>query len=148
MSLFYKLIILGLLLALAAPFIMKKPDGTPFMTWQQLMPDNVKSAIKKDTQLYRWKDDKGHWQYTDTPPENNQAERIAVKTTINSMKTIELPEGYQTKKQEPENEQDQHSGLSLPTTAPLTEVPKLLEDIDGIQKKYDARQSQIDAATR
>ncbi len=107
MSLFYKLIILGLLLALAAPFIMKKPDGTPFMTWQQLMPDNVKSAIKKDTQLYRWKDDKGHWQYTDTPPGNNQAEKIAVKTTINSMKTIELPEGYQAKKQEPENQQDQ-----------------------------------------
>lgn len=148
MSLFYKLIILGLLLALASPFIMKKPDGTPFMTWQQLMPDNVTSAIKKDTQLYRWKDDKGQWQYTDTPPENNQAEQITVKTTINSMKTIELPEGYQPKKQEPENQQNQNSGLSLPTTAPLTEVPKLLEDIDGIQKKYDTRQSQIDAATR
>ncbi|MEH6346557.1 MAG: DUF4124 domain-containing protein [Bermanella sp.] len=148
MSLFYKLIILGLILALASPFIMKKPDGTPFMTWQQLMPDDVKSSFKKDTQLYRWKDDKGHWQYTDTPPENNQAERIVVKATINSMKTIELPEGYQPKKEEPVNPQNQNSGLSLPTTAPLTEVPKLLEDIDGIQAKYDARQSQIDAATR
>ena len=148
MSLFYKLIILGLILALAAPFIMKKPDGTPFMTWQQLMPDTIQSAVKKDTKLYRWKDDKGHWQYTDTPPENNQAEQIAVKTTINSMKTIELPEGYQPQKEEPENQPGQNSGLSLPTTAPLTEVPKLLEDIDGIQEKYDARQGQIDAATR
>lgn len=154
MSMFYKLIILGLILALAAPFIMKKPDGTPFMTWEQFMPgskdvlNKIKSSTQSDTQLYRWKDAKGHWQYTDTPPENGQGEKIAVKTTINSMKTIELPEGYQPKKAEPENQAAQSSGLSLPTTAPLTEVPNMLENIEGIQKKFDARQGEIDAATR
>jgi len=149
----YKLIILGLILALAAPFIMKKPDGTPFMTWEELMPSTegvlskIKSSTKPDTQLYRWKDSKGHWQYTDTPPENGQGERFSVKTTINSMKTIELPEGYQPKEEEPEKQQTQDSGLS-PTTAPLAEVPKMLENIEGIQYKYDTRKNDIDAATR
>ncbi len=155
MSLFYKLIILGLIGALAAPFIIKKPDGTPIMTLKQFMPDasssikQLKSIGKADTQLYRWKDEKGHWQYSDTPHESAQAEKIQVQATINSMKTIELPEGFGEPKKKERFDPTDNDGVNLPvTTAPLSKVPEMLENIEGIQQKFDARQQQLDAATR
>ncbi len=155
MSLFYKLIILGLIGALAAPFIIKKPDGTPMMTLKQFMPDvsssitNLKNASKGDTQLYRWKDDKGHWQYSDTPKDSGDAEKFKVKTQIISMKTIELPEGYGEPKKKERFDPLADDGTNIPiTTAPLSKVPEMLQQIEGIQGKFDARQKQLDAATR
>ncbi|MEY8205854.1 MAG: DUF4124 domain-containing protein [Bermanella sp.] len=155
MPLFYKVIILALIGALAAPFIMKKPDGTPMMTFKQFMPDASKSIDqltamgKTQPQLYRWKDEKGHWQYSDSPHESAQGEKFQVQATINAMKTIELPEGFgEPKKKEP-SEPGDTDGFNVPvTTAPLSKVPKMLEDIDGIQQKFDNRQQQLDAATR
>ncbi len=156
MPLFYKLIILGLIGALAAPFIIKKPDGTPMMTLKQFMPDatrsinKLKNIGKEDTQLYRWKDAKGHWQYSDTPHESQSSENFKVTTQINSMKTIELPEGFrEAKKTDRFDPLAKDDGLSTPfTTAPLSKVPEMLQQIEGIQGKFDARQKQLDAATR
>ncbi len=155
MPLFYKLIILGLIGALAAPFIIKKPDGTPMMTLKQFMPDTtrsinkLKNASKADTQLYRWKDAKGHWQYSDTPQDSQSAEKFKVKSPIISMKTIELPEGYGEPKKTKRFDPMSDDGGSIPlTTAPLSKVPEMLQQIEGIQGKFDARQKQLDAATR
>ncbi len=155
MPIFYKLIILALIGALAAPFILKKPDGTPMMTFEQFMPDASKSisqlkSIGKDKpQLYRWKDDKGQWQYSDTPHESAQVEKFQAKSTINSMKTIELPEGFGEPKKEEQFDPTQNDGVNIPvTTAPLTKVPEMIQQIEGIQTKFDNRQKQLDAATR
>jgi len=155
MSLVYKLIILALIGALAAPFIIKKPDGTPMMTLKQFMPDasqsidQLKSIGKADAQLYRWQDEKGNWQYSDTPHDSAQGEKFQVQATINSMKTIELPEGFGEPKKKERFDPTDDSGVNLPvTTAPLNKVPEMLENIEGIQEKFDARQQQLDAATR
>ncbi len=155
MPITYKLLLLALIAALAAPFILKKPDGTPLMTLQQFFPEassginKIKSITKKDTQLYRYKDSKGHWQYTDTPPEQGQAEKVKLKSTITSMKTIELPEGFGEPKKEESFDANEDSGPRLPvTTAPLEKVPEMLQNIEGIQEKFDQRQSAIDAVTR
>lgn len=155
MPLVYKIIILALIGALAAPFILKKPDGTPMMTLKQFMPDasssikQLKSLGKADTQLYRWKDEKGHWQYSDTPHESAQGEKFQVQTTINSMKTIELPEGFGEPRKKERFDPLDNSGVNIPvTTAPLSKVPEMLQQIEGIQDKFDARQQQLDAATR
>ncbi len=155
MPIFYKLIILALIGALAAPFILKKSDGTPMMTFAQFMPDASKSinklkSIGKDApQLYRWKDAKGHWQYSDTPHESADAEKFQANVTINSMKTIELPEGFGEPKEEERFDPTQSDGVNIPvTTAPLSKVPEMLQQIEGIQTKFDNRQKQLDAATR
>jgi hypothetical protein len=155
MPLFYKLIILGLITALAAPFIIKKPDGTPMMTLKQFMPDatssinKLKNMAKEDPQLYRWKDEKGRWQYSDTPHESQSAEKFAVKSQINSMKTIELPEGFRKPEKEESFDPLSNDGIRMPvTTAPLSKVPEMLQQIEDIQGKFDARQKQLDAATR
>jgi len=104
MGIFNKLLLLVLVLGVASPFFLKKPDGTPFMDINDLLKP-VQSAKEKvmpteSKTLYRWQDDKGNWQYSDYPPENNQAESYKVKHNINEMKTIDLPEGYQDKPKE------------------------------------------------
>lgn len=149
MGLFNKLLLLILVLALASPFILKKPDGTPFVRLQDFLdsvPDvktpTVSSAPKS---LYRWQDEKGNWQYSDHPPENINAEPIQVEDKITSMKTIELPEGYRdseiTKRFDPLD----GSGSSLPlSTAPIEKVPEMLDQIENFQKELDDRKQQID----
>ena len=154
MKLFYKLIILALIGSLAAPFIVKGPDGKPLMDYKDLVKSfspskEFKQAISGgQPQLYRYQNEKGQWQYTDTPPDSVQAQTVKLNKQAATLKTIELPEGY--RETQPESRFDpleKSSGLPL-TTAPLEKVPEMLEQIDGIQKKLDNRQSQIDAASR
>lgn len=151
MGIFNKLLLLVLVLAVASPFILKKPDGTPYMDINQFLKpvNSVKESVMptESKQLYRWKDEKGNWQYTDHPPSNPGAESFTVKHNINEMKTIDLPEGYKEKPQEKDQRFDptEGSGSSLPlTTAPIEKVPEMLDQIENIQQNLDNRQKQLD----
>jgi hypothetical protein len=155
MKIFNKLLILMVLAALAGPFFLKKPDGTPFLNWRDFIPQNPLESVKESVvpsppkKMYKWKDAKGHWQFGDMPPEGVAAQEMQVKTQINEMKTIELPEGF---RDEPEQQQAETSRFD-PTqksatplsTAPLTEVPKMLDQIEQFQGKLDERQKSLDA---
>jgi len=150
MGIFNKLLLLALVLAIAGPFILKKPDGTPYMDIKDFLKPvtNAKESImpSESKQLYRWQDEKGNWQYSDTAPEKQQAESIRVKHNINEMKTIDLPDGYKDKPAEESERFDPTTGSSsLPiTTAPIEKVPEMLDQIDNFQQKLDDRQKQLD----
>ena len=150
MGIFNKLLILALIIGVASPFFLKKPDGTPFMDINDFLNPvkSVKESVmpSESKTLYRWKDEKGNWQYSDYPPDNNQAESYKVKHNINEMKTIDLPEGFKDKPKEEETARfDPTTGGSTPlSTAPLEKVPEMLDQIDGFQQKLDARQQQLD----
>lgn len=154
MKLFYKLIILALIGSLAAPFIVKGPDGKPLMNYQDVVKSfspskEIKQAFSGEKpKLYRYQDEKGQWQYTDTPPDSSKAQVVTLNKQAATLKTIELPEGYRDSKTESTFDPlEKSNGLPL-TTAPLEKVPEMLEQIDGIQKKMDNRQAELDAATR
>jgi hypothetical protein len=155
MGLFNKLLLLALVLAVASPFILKKPDGTPILEISKFLEpatNMTKSALPSATpkSLYRWQDEKGNWQYSDHPPENSNAQMIQVEDKINSMKTIDLPEGYQDKPKDTERfDPTDGSGSSLPlTTAPIEKVPEMLDQIKDFQKNLDSRQQQLDQINR
>lgn len=155
MSLFNKLLLLALVLALASPFILKKPDGTPILEISQFLEPakNIGQSViptAAPKSLYRWQDEKGNWQYSDHPPENTQSQMIQVEDKINSMKTIDLPEGYQDKPKSSDRfDPTDGQGSSLPlTTAPLEKVPEMLEQIKGFQESLDNRQQQLDSINR
>lgn len=155
MGLFNKLLLLALVLALASPFILKKPDGSPILDISEFMEPakNLTSSMTPSAapkSLYRWQDAKGNWQYSDHPPEGSNAQQIQVEDKINSMKTIDLPEGYQDKPKESERfDPTDGSGSSLPvTTAPIEKVPEMLDQIKDFQKNLDSRQQQLDQINR
>ncbi|WP_283788609.1 DUF4124 domain-containing protein [Bermanella sp. WJH001] len=155
MKLFNKLLLLALVLALASPFILKKPDGTPILEISKFLEPTkdltssvLPSAAPKS--LYRWQDAKGNWQYSDHPPQDAHAQQIQVEDKINSMKTIDLPEGYKDKPKESERfDPTDGSGSSFPlTTAPIEKVPEMLDQIKDFQKNLDSRQQQLDQINR
>jgi hypothetical protein len=155
MGLFNKLLLLALVLALASPFILKKPDGNPILDISEFIEPakNLTSSVAPSAapkSLYRWQDAKGNWQYSDHPPEGSNAQQIQVEDKINSMKTIELPEGYQDKPEESERfDPTDGNGSSLPlTTAPIEKVPEMLDQIKDFQKNLDSRQQQLDQINR
>ncbi len=149
MGLFNKLLLLVLVLALASPFILKKPDGTPFVRLQDFLdsvPDVKTPSLSTESKpLYRWQDEKGNWQYSDHPPENVQAESMQVEDKINSMKTIDLPEGYRDSETPKRFDPLDGSGTSLPlTTAPIEKVPEMLDQIQNFQQELEDRKHTLD----
>lgn len=76
-----------LLGALALPFFMKGPTGEPIMTMDKMVGDSVTKLIpKKPTELYRWQDEHGVWQFGERAPDAQDAAKLSVDTSnTNSM---------------------------------------------------------------
>ena len=102
--------ILALVLSYASLFVIKKPDGTSIRTVDSLVPDldfsglgeglaesvdsvrNILSTQTQDTtgnnmqvevqqkQLYRWQDENGIWNYSDSPPSGVNAEVMELQS--------------------------------------------------------------------
>jgi len=107
MGLFIKLLLLALVLALAAPFVIKGPDDRPLMTlddiqnpdgltgWLQSIPQ-VGSTLQEEvtgkgtapakgkTSVYSWKDEQGNVHYSNiAPTETASVETIKVNPNMN-----------------------------------------------------------------
>jgi hypothetical protein len=151
MKIFTKLLLLALVAGLAAPFFLKGPNGQPLLNYKDFIPtpDSIMNSVtpKAEIKMYKWKDAKGHWQFGDNPPEGVAANEMHVKTQINSMKTIELPEGFKEKVEEkPEKGFDPlNSGASPLSTAPMEKVPEMMDRIEGYQQKLDDRAKALDS---
>lgn len=87
MKMFYGMMVLMLLGALALPFFMKGPNGEPIMTVDKFVGDSVTSIVpSKPTEMFRWQDEHGVWQFGERPPEATAAARLSVDSSrTNSM---------------------------------------------------------------
>lgn len=187
MKLIRKLMVLALVGGIVGLFFFKTPNGKPVIDWKDFIPDQITETMKKPAPtLYRWKDDKGNWQYSDTPPEDQTANVVTNSTPVNTMKTIELPEGYQDQPRraggiivgeggsdirrgadrtgnnrsysgdpatwgekesdgmERGSDFDPTSGASPLSTAPLGQVPNMLNEIERIQSNQENKQKILD----
>ena len=78
MNLFVKLMMLGLVLAVAGPLFITGPDGKPLMDIKFFAPDTGNLSSSPDaftdalgadkTKVYKWRDENGIWQISDQPP--------------------------------------------------------------------------------
>ena len=161
MKLFSKLIVLLLVVGIAGLFFLKKPNGSPWLDWRDFVPNQITQAMKKPAPtLYRWQDEKGQWQYGDAPPENQQASIVKNTTPVNSMKTIDLPEGYQDKGRRQgvivgESGTDMRTSKFDPTssaspfsTAPLEQVPNMMNELENIKESQANKQQILDSLNR
>ncbi len=112
-KLFVRLVLLGLIALLAAPFVLKKQDGQPMLTREQFIAFDMRSiqyayqtvighitnffvrntgdrfsedvfeSDSETTRLYRWQDEKGEWHFSDRKPANTQAEKIEIRNNQN-----------------------------------------------------------------
>jgi hypothetical protein len=150
MKFFTKLLLLALVAALVAPFFIKGKNGEPLLNFNDFVSGNTAISgfePKKPTKMYKWKNSKGEWQFGDTPPEDSNASEMHVKTQINSMKTIELPDGFKDQQDADSNTQFDplESNASPFSTAPLEKVPEMLNQIEDYQQKLDDRAKLLDS---
>lgn len=92
-----------------------------------------------EPKIYRWKDNNGNWQFSDTPPPNQVAEAIKVSGDLNKdlSVTYSAPEEKEIINDDiPANTQP---SSILPMTVSPDEVSKLIDDANNIQKLMDER---------
>lgn len=76
---FYIMMMVMLLGALALPFFMKGPDGQPIVTVEEMFEDSVSSIVpSKPVEMYRWQDEHGVWQFGERAPTDVAAASITV----------------------------------------------------------------------
>ncbi len=86
MRLVYLIIGLALIGAMVLPFFMTGPDGLPLMTMDKFIDDNTPEVLDTPTEVYRWKDADGVWQFGDTPPETVNAETVEIEENLTPIK--------------------------------------------------------------
>lgn len=130
-------------IAIAAPFFIPGPDGTPIMTLEKLnigsfsLPDIGLGDGTEDSgveTVYRYQDDQGVWHYTDQVPVDNSAEQIEVSTDIN---LIQAPPAA------PETPTSQPEISANPLTA-ITRGAEVMDDAQAVQQMLDDRAEQMD----
>ncbi len=159
MGLMIKLFCAILVIGLAGLFVLKKPDGTPWLSASDFIPntDGISADAKallnkvssentstnKSGDVYRWKDKNGQWRYSDTPPDNQTAENISVSGNLNSDLAEKAPKPTVSTQTE-ETETSKKATSILPATLSQDQVSKLIEDTNNVQQLIDDRQSQLE----
>lgn len=202
-KLFVKLMLFLVVLALAGPFVLRGPDGRPFLTlddlklpsfklpqlaapappakpasdpqqwiqWasrpagQHLNPDRLTreqlallDIKEQDNIFYRWQDAKGVWQFSSVP--NRNTTNLVVRTDPNanvlqSMTQDDIDRAFGrapasttensiTQSNPLANGKGLENSLPIPTTVPVTEIPKLLDQAKDVQKIMEQRVKQME----
>lgn len=161
MKLFIKFMIFIVVLACAGPFILKRPDGRPWMTISDLkapdiatpdispLTDQVKklggsdeeNAAAEQTTIFKWQDKDGVWHFSDEASATTPSEEIRINHNAN----VVHMEKQQTPKEIPvtkSNEQVvQNESKSLDTeVSPYEQLPNLIDKAKNVEKLLDQRQ--------
>lgn len=85
----YFFMILLLLAALIAPFFIKGPTGEPIMTVSDFVPETPEILVSNSTEVYRWQDEHGNWQFGDdkNKPAQQAAEQVVIEENITRIET-------------------------------------------------------------
>ena len=82
---FLFLIGLVVLAAIAAPFFLTI-KGQALMTVDEVLDDATPNVMKTKTQIYRWQDEHGVWQFGEEPPANTStAESVEIEDKITGL---------------------------------------------------------------
>ena len=147
----YKFMIVLLLAAVVALFLIPGPGDRPILKLENFKPDMTLPATLSDllddeqdqveiTRVYKWQDENGVWQFSNRPEDANGAEVIELDGIINTMGP--LPEKNSPVAAAPTQTT---SGPSL-TTVPLSQAMDTLDKARQLQETIDNRKSDLDKA--
>ncbi len=159
MSLMIKFFCFLLVIGFAGLFILKKPDGTPWLSLDDFVPDtsSIKQTLddaipnqiiggsNENVTVYKWKDNEGNWQFSDTPPQGLNAEQVLVSTDVNRDLAPPPPTNPTiTKEKKGKAFLIKDSGTS-PTTLSPDKISTLIDDAKNVQNLVDEHKRQLDS---
>lgn len=155
MKIFVKLMLFIVVAAVAAPFIIKGPNGRPLMTLDRLhtpqvdLPDfsRAADAVKagldhmgddsdKVKAVFKWQDEKGVWHFSDKVERGQTAQKLSVDPTAN---LVHFAAAGNSRKND---DQDTGGGSHLVGASPVGAVTKLIGDaknVEHLQEEHVAR---------
>lgn len=167
MKIRHKMMFLSLLGLLVLPMFIVGPNGKPLMSVDDWLPGDISASgvgkkliktwnkasdsvqhgtgldLSVDTpKLYKWKDASGHWQFSNEPP----------PADVTQVQVQDMPQmGNVMQPVTPREQLDADGGgsgpgfkLGFPTTVPVKDIPKLVNDAKKLQKTADLRQKALD----
>ena len=158
MKIFIKLLLFIVILACAAPFLLKDPNGRPLLDMDKIPSLELPSLtdIKKksaplltskidqkqpiDLQVYKWIDKNGvtHYSEKNSPHYNSKLAEIKPLNIVPAQELII---------QEKPVISNRPVGAGL-TTIPMQDISKLMDDTKHVKEMMENRGSQIDRALR
>lgn len=155
MKLFIKLVVFIVVLAVAAPYVMKGEDGKPLMEFNLADTISRITGIFKSTssdaeeqtstglpvtsdKVYKWKDENGRWHFSDKPLDGEKVTTHIIPKA-NILAPVKIPGNEE---EEAEVEPTETPAIPVPMT--VQNVPKLIDDANNVQKLLDDRKSQLD----
>ncbi|MBV1869909.1 MAG: DUF4124 domain-containing protein [Gammaproteobacteria bacterium] len=170
MKLYIKVLLFIVVLGVAAPFIMKRPDGRPLMSVSDLAGDsalltsfghmtrllgfNKDSATlngsddqRELTTVHKWQDEDGNWHFSDDEPENVASETLKINPNQN---ILEMNDAKLLKKIKGESEiASTHKDLAPPTDMipgmpTIDQAKKAMENAKAVQGMLDNHYKQLE----
>ncbi|NOU52893.1 DUF4124 domain-containing protein [Pseudoalteromonas sp. JBTF-M23] len=167
MKYFSYLMIMVLLVGVGSLFILKKPDGTPWLSFgavteqvkqktNTLLNDakrNLETVTEHTTShatstsqsgaIYKWQDANGNWVYSDKP---NAQGKSQTHTLDPSRVTVMAAEDTSILNELAAKKAQIDSKLKNPSALNPTDVKQLMLDAKNIQKLMDERTKRLDQA--
>ena len=143
---FIRMMICIVVVAIAAPFFIPGPNGTPIMTLDMFkfekptisLPDinlggGGSSESDSNQELYRYQDSNGVWHFTDQQPTQGNAEQIEI-SNINLMEAPPPPTVVV----------EDESTISANPLMAISRGAEVMEDAQGVQEMLDSRLEDMD----
>jgi len=168
MGLFIKILLLLLVAALVAPFVLKGPDGQPLMTLDEIQKPEVLSNLKESIsevsmpfqggekeqpptlkaakrKLYSWKDEQGNVHYSNVAPTDSASiKTIHVDPNINVIKMDKPEEGQSAALPVQEEQGQPGTGPSMISVYTPEGTQKLIDEARAVEGRVQERQQEID----
>jgi hypothetical protein len=159
MKLFIKLMCLLVALALVGPFILKAPNGQPFLSLSQVLPvisfkmpnfpswemiPNLFNSHAGETKVYRWAGENGGLQYSNIKPKHTEYEILWLDPDTNLIQGLSADISTPLQTSSPaykKPEIKQPSMLSIPPK----QLKKLQEDVNNVQSLMDTRNKTLES---
>jgi len=154
------------IIALAGLFVLKQPNGQPWLSLDGFLPNaqvidekinSVNSRLQhvfdkypprkeNNVKVYRWKDSNGHWSYSDKPQAHFESEEILFDPKdIIVLPAFDEPTIATTKSISKEKHDDVSPDSVITTPS---KVLDLYKGANNVQKLMDARQQKVSKAIK
>lgn len=145
-----KLIILVVILGCVGLFVVKGPDGEPLMTVEKLFegfPTSLSDLLPADTEakeapaitkIYKWKDENGVWQFSNSPVDEEGAEIMELDGQINTVQAFKAP---------PTTKKEKKGPTAIPgvMTVSPQQAGNMMDTVKNLQETIDQRKAEMDA---
>lgn len=176
MKLMFKLMLVLLVLIGASPFILPGKNGQPLFSFSDLkMPDfsslsgSPKSKVvvipengtidkeivnkKNLTTVHKWMDDSGVWQFSDQNNSGGTSELVNINPDSNVVQAMKVAQPEDEKSNvatdSGDNTETDLSSIPLPTTIPMKDIPKLINQTkelkNTLEQRYQEQQTLLDS---